>query len=78
VTYYLKVTLDDYQGEHGDVGAYGDDESTYFEVFVLDMMNCQVTSFTKDADRAEEYILYTPVEKYPYTEWTDNAQGGYI
>jgi hypothetical protein len=37
------------------------------------MKNCQVTSFTKDTDSAEEYILYTPTEKYPYTVWTDNA-----
>lgn len=42
------------------------------------MMNCQVTSFNKDEDLVEEYILYTPVEKYPYTPWTDNAQPGYI
>ena len=42
------------------------------------MKNCQVTSFNKDADSAEEYILYTPTEKYPYTTWTDNAQSSYI
>lgn len=72
MTYYLKVTLDDY------VDDYGDDEATYFESFRLDMMNCQVTSFNKDSDGALTYILYTPVEKFPYTEWTDNAQASYI
>lgn len=70
VTYYIKVTLDDYVRE------YGDYEATYYEAFDLDMLNCQIGSFNKDADSAEEYILYTPVEKYPYTAWTDNPVAG--
>ena len=36
VTYYIKVTLDDY------VDDYGDDEATYFEIFLLNMLNCQI------------------------------------
>ena len=69
--YYLKVTLDDYLYQYPD-------EATHYQSFLLNMMNCQVKSFNKDANAVEDYILYTPVEKYPYTAWTDNAQSGYI
>ena len=71
VTFYLKVTLDSY------VSTYPA-EATYYEPFKLNMKNCQVTSFTKDTDQSQEYILYTPTEKYPYSFWTDNPKDGYI
>ena len=72
VTYYLKVTLLDYQDDYSD----GDEEAIYYEAFLLNMKNCQVTSFTKDADFTQSYVLYTPVEKIPYTAWVDVAAVG--
>ena len=38
VTYYLKVTLDDYVYRYPE-------EAVYYEIFTIDMRNCIVTSF---------------------------------
>ena len=66
VTYYIKVTLDDYVYRYPE-------EAVYYESFTVDMRNCQVSSFWI---QNQEYILYTPVEKYPYPQWTSVAAAG--
>lgn len=38
VTYYIKVTLDDYKDNYYD----GDEEAIYYEPFLLNMRNCQI------------------------------------
>ena len=68
VQYYLKVTLDDYVYRYPK-------EAVYYEPFRLNMRNCIVESFNIGAwVTNQEYILYTPVEKYPYDVWTHVAK----
>ena len=70
VDYYIKVTLTDYLYHYPD-------EAVYYENFKVTMNNCIVESFNIGAWIAnQEYILYTPVEKYPYVPWTNVAKAG--
>jgi len=70
VQYYLKVTLDDYVYRYPQ-------EAVYYEPFRLNMRNCIVESFNIGSwVTNQEYILYTPVEKYPYDQWTHVALAG--
>lgn len=73
VTYYLKVSLDDYVVDYEKYG-----HVVYYNQFKVNMKNCQVTGFNKDNDQTYNYILYTPVIKKPYTAFTDIAQAGTI
>ena len=73
VQYYVKIELDDYVLDYEKYG-----HVVMYNSVLVNMKNCQVLSFNKDADQSYNYILYTPVHKYPYTAFTDNAQAGYI
>ena len=63
ITYYVKVTLDDYVYRYPD-------EAVYYESFTVNLKNCQVSSYTKDVDASYYYNIYTPVHKYSYTAFS--------
>ena len=70
VTYYLRTTLDNYVYRYPV-------EAQRYESMKLNMRNCIVESFNiANWVRPQRYILYTPVEKYPYTQWTQQPLTG--
>ena len=64
------MTLDDYVYRYPT-------EAVFYQKFTLDMRNCIVDNFsTGNWVANQEYILYTPVEKYKYTQWQSLHKSG--